>query len=171
MARLSAMSRVLGLAVVALLASTAGVLAQGADKQSDGRFTGYAAITDDLKWYDRFQRPETPAIHGQDLFKPGDRGSLVILFSNAEPRQGAVKVECDIVSFDPKGSSKVVDAGTCYEGPYHGDNIFHPALLDLQFEIGENDPAGAAGFNVTLRDVNSGRSVDLSVAFKQGKAN
>ena len=157
------------MALVALLAGVGGVVAQeNADKRSDGRFTGIAIITEDLKWYELFNKPEIPQIRGQDAFGPGDRGALAIIFSNAEPRSGTVKVECDITALDPNGSSPVVESGVCYEGPYAGDNILHPAMLDLQFEIGENDPVGRSGFEITLRDVHSRRSVDLRVTFTQG---
>ena len=65
--------------VTMLFAAMAGsALAQpidGHDKQSDGRFTGIAMITDDLDWYDRFQRPEPPEISGRDRFEAGEAGS------------------------------------------------------------------------------------------------
>jgi len=159
-----------GLVVASLvLFSNIGAWAQdGSDKQSDGDFTGIAMITDDLEWYDLFQRPETPEIKGQDRFEAGQRGSLVIIFSNAEARDGVARIMCDITAFDPEGSRLVVDSQPCYEGPYNGPNILHPALLDLQFEIGPSDPAGQAGFRITLRDAHSGRAVELEVAFTQG---
>lgn len=161
---------VLGLlfASLTLLGGSGSAFAQGSDKDSDGQFTGIAMITDDLTWYERFQRPETPEINGKDTFWAGERGSLVIIFSNAEPRDGTVSVICDITAFDPEGSHLVVDSKPCYEGPFHGPNILHPALLDLQFEIGPNDRPGQAGFGITLRDAYSGREVQLKVAFTQG---
>jgi len=137
------------------------------DKRSDGAFTGIALITDDLSWYELFQRPEPPRISGEDQFGPGERGSLAIIFSNAEPNGGTVRVECDIRAFDPKGSRIVIESGLCYEGPYGGDNVLHPALLDIQFEIAPDDPAGQAGFEITLRDANSTRMVTLTVEFTQ----
>lgn len=156
--------------LLALVGSLSSATAQsGSDRQADGDFVGIAMITDDLRWHELFQRPEAPRINGQDRFGPGDRGALAIIFSNAEPRNGAVRIECDITAFDPDGSYTVVDSGICYEGPYYGDGILHPALLDLQFEIGEDDPPGRAGFEVTLRDANSRRDVDLAVAFTQGE--
>lgn len=142
--------------------------APGSDKQSDGIFTGIALITDDPSWHALFQRPETPHVRGQDHFEPGQRGVLAILFSNAEPRQGVVRVICDVTAFDPRGSQLVVDSGPCYEGPFLGPNILHPALLDLQFEIGRDDPEGRGGFEITLRDAHSDREVDLEVSFTQG---
>ena len=140
----------------------------GHDKQSDGQFTGIAMITDDLEWYDLFQRPEPPQINGPDRLEAGERGALVIIFSNAEPRDGMAKITCDITAFDPTGSRLVAEDETCYEGPFRGPNILHPALLDLQFEIGPADPEGRAGFEITLRDAHSGREVQLKVAFTQG---
>jgi hypothetical protein len=140
----------------------------GHDKQSDGQFTGIVMVTDDLNWYDRFQRPEPPEISGRDRFEAGERGSLVIIFSNAEARGGTAKVTCDITAFDPEGEHLVAEDALCYEGRYAGANILHPALLDLRFEIGPSDPEGKAGFRVTLRDAHSGREVDLEVAFTQG---
>jgi hypothetical protein len=165
---------VAGLFVLALLAMLGGSAvaesgnAGSADKQSDGAFTGLAMLTDDPEWYTQFQRPETPQINGRDHFDAGELGVLAILFSNAEPRDGVVKVMCDITSFDPDGSQLVVDSGPCYEGPYNGPNILHPALLTLNFRIGPDEPAGRAGFEITLRDAYSGRAVDLAVAFTQG---
>ena len=140
----------------------------GHDKQSDDQFTGIAMITDNLDWYDLFQRPEPPEISGQDRFDAGERGSLVLIFSNAEPRDGVARIICDITAFDPEGSRLVVDSQPCYEGPYRGPNILHPALLDLRFEIGPSDPAGLAGFRILMRDARSGRRVGLEVAFTQG---
>ena len=162
--------------LAALLAlSTAPVAAQDAlppsaissDKQSDGDFTGIAMLTDDPKWYEQFQKPETPEISGQSEFGPGEKGSLAIIFSNAEPRGGVVRVMCDITAFDPEGSRVVVESEPCYEGPYAGPNILHPALLTLNFGIGPDEPAGRGGFAITLRDAHSGRQVDLHVAFTQ----
>jgi len=151
-----------GIGAVALAQSS------GSDKQSNGTFTGIALITGDLSWYELFRRRETPHIRGQDHFKPGERGALAIIFSNPKPHEGVVRVICDVTAFDPQGSQLVVDSGPCYEGPYLGPNILHPALLDLQFEIGANDPSGRAGFEIALRDGHSGRQVDLAVSFTQG---
>jgi hypothetical protein len=157
--------------VLAASLGNAAALAQSSqttDKESDGSFTGIALITDNLSWYELFQRPEPPEISGKDQFGTGERGSLAIIFSNAQPREGTVRVECDIRAFDPNGSRTVIESGLCYEGPYAGDNILHPGLLDIQFEIGPNDPPGRAGFEITLRDANSPRSVTLTVEFTQG---
>ena len=157
------------LALVALLGSTMGAAAQSStDKQSDGQFTGIALITSNLRWYELFERPEPPRITGVDHLKAGEHGALAIIFSNAEPRNETVRVECDVTAFDPGGSSPVVKSGVCYEGPYHGDNVLHPALLDLQFAMGANDPPGRAGFKITLRDAYSSRKVKLNVVFTQG---
>lgn len=165
------LGRVAVLALVASLGTFAAALAQSPgsyDKRSDGRFTGMAFITDDPRWYELLMRPELPKFEVQDEFGPGETGALAIMFSNAEPRQGTVRIECDVTALDPTGSSLVVDGGVCYEGPYNGDNILHAALLDLQFKIGPNDPRGQSGFAITLRDVHSSRSVKLNVAFTQG---
>ena len=159
-----------GLAALAMHAATTNAFAQSDyDKQSDGQFTGLALITDDPNWHLQFQRPSTPAIDGRDHFKAGESGTLALIFSNAEPRQGNVKIVCDVIAFDPQGSRKIVDAGPCYEGPYAGPNILHPTLLDLNFTIGPNDPKGLAGFRIVLRDAYSDRKVELAVAFTQGE--
>ena len=143
----------------------------GHDKQSDGRFTGIAMITDDVSWYDLFARPEAPQISGRDVFTPGVRGSLVLIFSNAEARDGNAQVECDITAFYPEGKRVVVvEGGVCYQGPYRGDGILHPALIDLQFEVEAGDPAGRSGFEITMRDDNSNREVELTVAYTQEQA-
>lgn len=158
--------------VAALLFLTAlggpSALAQdGSDQKHDGKFTGIAIVTGDLKWFELFNKPETPQLSGKDKFRPGERGAVALIFSNAEPRQGQIKIECDITAFDPERTTQVLESGTCYEGPYYGDNILTPALIDLQFEIGQDDPAGRSGFRITARDAYSGRSVKLSVAFTQ----
>ncbi len=156
------------LVLASLMGASAALAQDGADQKHDGKFTGIAIITDDLKWFDLFSKPETPRIHGKRAFAPGERGALALAFSNAEPQQGIVRIECDITAFDPDGSSEVAKAAPCYEGPYYGDNILTPALLDLQFEIGEDDTEGRTGFRIAARDVHSGRSVKLSVAFTRG---
>ena len=138
------------------------------DKKSDGQFTGIALITDDPGWYESFQRPETPRITGRDHFGPGESGVLAVIFSNATPRQGMLKVTCAITAFDPKGSHALAVSQPCYEGPFAGPNILHPAQLDLRFKIGPDDPAGQAGFKITLHDAYSGREVHLAVSFAQG---
>jgi len=143
---------------------------RGLDKASDGQFTGLLLVTENLDWYDMFQRPEPPAFDGKEHFGPGEKGSLAIIFSNAEPQDGVVRVLCDITARDPDGSRQIADNQPCYEGPFLGPNILHPALLDLRFEMGADEPAGEAGFDVTLRDAGSGRQVDLSVSFTQGAA-
>ncbi len=163
------MRAALGGLVLALLVSGA-ALAQspgGTDKQSDGRFTAIAIVTDNLAWHDLFRRPEPPQISGKSRFGPGDPGAVAIVFSNATPREGNVRVECDVTAFDPAGSSVVVDSGVCYEGQYYGDDVLHPVPLDLQFAVGPNDLSGRAGFEVTLRDVYASRSVELNVDFMQ----
>jgi hypothetical protein len=139
-----------------------------ADKQSDGRFTGIAMITDDLKWYQLFSRPEAPRISGADHLAAGSRGALALVFSNAEPRDGTVKVICDVATFDPDGSQVIVNSGLCYEGPYFGPNVLHPVQMDLTFGIASDEPEGKAGFKVKLRDAHSGRKVNLLVTFIQG---
>jgi hypothetical protein len=155
-------------AVVAFLGWTAGGLAQdGSDQQNDGSFTGIAIVTSDTTWWELFQRPETPHIQGKDSFAVGDRGAVAIIISNAEPRSGKIRVECDITAFDPKGRSVIVQSGACYNGPFGGVGVLHPTMLDLQFEITDEDPAGRAGFEIVLRDVYSGRKVELNVAFEQ----
>jgi hypothetical protein len=149
-----------------LLVNTAN--AQSSDKDSDGVFTGIALITDNPRWHELFQRPEVPQISGVSRLTAGERGTLALLFSNAEPRNGMVKIACDVTAFDPNGSRSVVESGPCYEGPFSGPNILHPTLLDLSFAIGADEPEGQAGFKVKLRDVHSGRTVDLTVSFTQG---
>ena len=139
-----------------------------ADKRSDGRFTGIAMITDDLKWYRLFSRPETPRISGADHLPAGAEGVLALVFSNAEPRDGTVKVICDVASFDPDGSQVIVKSGLCYDGPYFGPNVLHPVQMDLTFGIASDEPEGKAGFKVKLRDAHSGRKVNLLVTFTQG---
>lgn len=154
------------------LFGTAAAFAQpadgGIDKVSDGDFTGLLLVTDDLDWYAMFQRPEPPSFEAKEHFGPGEEGSLAIIFSNAEPRDGVVRVLCDITAHDPEGSRQVADDHLCYEGPFFGPNILHPALLDLRFEIGDDEPAGQSGFSVTLHDAHSDRAVDLEIAFTQG---
>ncbi|MCY1548414.1 hypothetical protein D9M68_845210 [compost metagenome] len=145
-------------------------VSSGIEKASDGQFTGLLLVTDDLDWYDMFQRPEPPSFEAKEHFGPGEKGSLAIIFSNAAPRDGNVRVLCDITAHDPEGSRQVADDQLCYEGPFYGPNILHPALLDLRFEIGADEPAGRSGFSVTLRDAYSDRAVDLDIAFTQGAA-
>ena len=165
------MQRLIAQIAFAFLALTATAMAQpSSDKASDGQFTGIALITDDANWYKLFQRPETPQLSGVDRLAAGKRATLAIIFSNAEPRDGVVKITCDVTAFDPAGSRQIVNAGPCYEGPYAGPNILHPTQLDLSFGIGENEPEGQAGFKVTLHDVYSGRQVNLTVGFMQGGA-
>lgn len=158
--------------MLAVLLCTAAASAQpadgGMDKASDGQFTGLLLVTDNLAWYDMFQRPEPPSFDAKQHFVPGEKGSLAIIFSNAEPRNGTVRVMCDISTRNPEGSRQVAADQVCYEGPFYGPNILHPALLELKFEMGDEEPAGEAGFSVTLRDAHSGRSVDLDVSFTQG---
>lgn len=137
------------------------------DKQSDGKFTGIALITDDAAWYEKFQRPEIPQINGRDHFSAGQRGALAVIFSNAKPLKGMIKVLCDVTSFDSEGSRVLAKSAPCYEGPDAGTNVLYPTLLDLNFKIGPKDN-GQAGFAVTLHDVHSGRAVDLKVSFAQG---
>lgn len=156
--------------LASLLFSGTAVAQSSSDKASDGAFTGIALITDDPNWHQLFQRPETPHISGVDRLAGGERGTLAIIFSNAEPRDGMVSIVCDVTVFDPAGSRLIVDSGPCYDGPYAGPNILHPTLLDLSFGIGEDEPEGKAGFKVTLRDAHSGREVDLEVGFTQGGA-
>lgn len=160
------------LPALVLAASISGpLLAQqdsGADKDSDGQFTGLAIITDDAKWYEQFARPETPQISGKSSFGPGEEGSLALIFSNAEPKDGTAEIRCDITAFDPEGSRQVANDNVCYKGPYYGPNILHPTLVDLRFAMGEDEPEGTAGFKITMRDVHSGRVVDLNVSFTQG---
>ena len=160
--------RVAALTVIILGAAATQSLADSADKGSDGDFTGIALITDDAAWHRQFQQAQTPQISGQDHFGPGDRGTLALIFSNAEPRQGIVRIACDVTAYDPGGERMIVASGPCYEGPYAGPNILHPTLLDLTFTIGADDPPGEAGFKITLHDENSGRSVNLDVSFTQG---
>ena len=164
--------RAIALAGLLALGSAHTALAQapdtGMDKQSDGRFTGIAVVTDNVDWYEMFQRPEPPQFDGKGHYGPGDRGSLAIIFSNPEPRNGVVRVLCDIVARDPAETRRVASEAVCYEGPYLGPNILHPALLDLRFEMGADEPAGQAGFSVTLNDAYSGRAVTLDVSFTQG---
>lgn len=167
------MNRLVGalLVLVVLAGQAFAQSSPGTDKQSDGQFTGIAMITDDVGWYDLFSRPETPQINGRDVFVPGVRGSLVLIFSNAESRDGNARVECDITAFYPAEKPVVVvDDGVCYEGPYRGHSILHPTLIDLQFEVEAGDPAGRSGFEITMRDANSGREVELTVAYTQEQA-
>lgn len=140
----------------------------GFDKDSDGQFTGLAIITDDAKWYEQFARPETPQITGKSSFGPGEAGALALLFSNAKPQDGAAEIRCDITAFDPEGSRQIANGDVCYKGPYLGPNILHPTLVDLRFAMGQDEPEGKAGFKITMRDVHSGRTVDLNVSFTQG---
>ena len=85
--------RALATALLLVAALTASVSAQdAADQKHDGKFTGIAIITKDLKWYDLFNKPDPPQISGEDTFRPGERGALVLIFSNPEPRQGFVKI-------------------------------------------------------------------------------
>lgn len=156
--------------LLATLAASAQSPDRGMDKASDGAFTGLLLVTDNLDWYDMFQRPEPPSFEAKEHFVPGEKGALAIIFSNAEPSDGVVRVMCDISTYNPDGRQQVVDNQLCYEGPFYGPNILHPALLDLKFEMADDEPAGEAGFSVTLRDTNSGRSVDLDIAFTQGPA-
>lgn len=142
----------------------------GIDKASDGDFTGILLVTDDIDWYAMFQRPEPPQFVSKPHFGPGERGALAIIFSNAEAVQGGVEVMCDITAHDPEGSRPVAVDRPCYEGPFFGPNILHPALVDLQFAIGDDEPAGQAGFTVILRDAHSSRQVTLDVSFTQGPA-
>jgi len=154
-----------------LIGSAAGAQSSGpvtSDKGSDGTFTAIALITDDLAWHEKFRQPQTPQIDGRGHFAPGQRGALALIFSNAEPRQGKVKIACDVTAFDPAGSRVLVKAGPCYDGPFAGPNLLHPTGLDLHFTIAPDDPQGLAGFRVTLRDLHSGRAVDLEVSFTQG---
>jgi hypothetical protein len=173
MTKFSVMRRPLVVAVIVLLSSMAAWAQsadRGMDKASDGQFTGLLLVTDNLDWYDMFQRPEPPSFEAKDHFVPGEKGALAIIFSNAKPRDGVVRVMCDISTYNPDGRKQVADDQLCYEGPFYGPNILHPALLDLKFEMAEDEPAGEAGFSVTLRDANSGRSVDLDISFTQGPA-
>ena len=156
---------------LSLLVLTAGAMAQSSsDKASDGDFTGIAMLTDDANWHEQFERPETPQISGIDRVAAGGSGTLALLFSNAEPRDGVVRILCDVTAFDPSGTQPVIKAGPCYEGPFGGPNVLHPTLLDLTFGIGKDEAEGQAGFEVTLHDAHSGRSVDLTVTFTQGGA-
>jgi len=141
----------------------------GMDKQSDGQFTGLAFITDDAKWYELFDRPETPQLSGKSHFGPNEKGALALIFSNAEAKNGEVEIRCDIQAFDPEGSREIADNDVCYKGPFRGPNILIPTLLDLRFGMGPDEPNGTSGFSVTMRDVHSGREVDLEVSFTQGE--
>lgn len=163
------MKRLSATICVLLLGLVSTALAQSDhDKQSDGRFTGLAFITEDVRWYEQFSQPEMPVIDGKNRFQPGERGALALIFSNAEPRNGEVRIECEILAIQPDGKrTSVGDPKACYRGPYFGDNILHPTLVDLQFEVAEGDPSGQAGFQITMRDAHSGRKLTLNVAYQQ----
>lgn len=140
------------------------------DRASNGDFTGIALVTDDLNWFEQFSRPETPQIHGQDRFVPGETGAIAVVFSNAAAKGGQVLVQCALSFTDVDGSTRDLPPGTCYEGPAYPPDVLYPSLLDLRFTISEEDPAGLVGFTIGLTDVNSGRSVELEVSFYQGAA-
>jgi hypothetical protein len=159
-----------GIGLVFLFAfSAVGAEPQTSDKASNGRFTGIALVTSDLDWFDKFQRPETPQIKGKSSFGPGESGAIVTLFSNAEVRNGRVRVECQITAFQPEKERRTYPPGPCYDGPARPDNVLYPSLLDLRFSMGEDEPAGISGFDIVMRDLHSGRSVKLRVSFLQGQ--
>jgi hypothetical protein len=140
------------------------------DKASDGVFTGLALVTKTLDWYDQFKKPETPHIEGKSRFASGETGAIATLFSNAQVKNDRVLIECEIKSFGPDGSTHSQPSGVCYDGPAQPPNTLYASLLDLRFKIGDDDPVGLAGFEILMRDLNSGRSVKLKVSFLQGSA-
>lgn len=158
----------------ALFAVASNAMAQEArpsDKKSDGQFTGIALVTNDPVWYKQFNRPEPPSLAQISHLLPGERGVIATLFSNPTVQNGRVKIECTITAQDADGSSKSFPTGVCYEGPARPPNVLYPSLLDLQFEITENDVYGLAGFDIQMQDAYSDREVLLSVTFMQGRAN
>lgn len=160
------------LAVIASLVCASALAAEprSTDKASSGAFTGIALVTDDPNWFELFRRPETPEISGKDSFRPGERGVIAVLFSNAEPENGRVAVSCEITAYEPDGTSSRYAPGPCYDGPALPDNVLYPTALDLQFTVGPNDQNGLAGFRIVLRDLNGGQSVALDVSFMQDTA-
>lgn len=163
------------LAALFFVTSTFGVSfaeeARPTDKRSDGEFTGIAMLTDDVRWYEQFSRPEVPNISGISHVGPGQRAAIALLFSNAKARNGIVKVLCTITATEPNGDETSFPTGTCYEGPARPANVLYPSLLDLQFSGGEDDETGVAKFDIALEDAHSKRKVVLTVSFTQGASN
>lgn len=161
----------IALTMLGALAAGSASAVEPSDKDSDGDFTGLALITDDLKWYEAFNRPETPNLNRRDSLLAGEQGTLALIFASAEAKDGKHSIVCDIVAFDPRGRRTLVEGRSCYEGPARRPYILVPTLLAIDFRITDEDPVGEAGFEITMKDMYSGREVQLTVSFMQGGDN
>lgn len=166
-ARLAGLIAAIVLLTSTLCASAWGAEPRSMDKNSDGAFTGIALITEDLNWFETFQRPETPQFSGKDSLKPSEKAAVATFFSNPRVESGRVRVRCSVTAFEPSGETRALPSGMCYDGPPLPPNTLYPTFLDFKFGVGEDDARGIAGFRITMRDLNSGREVTVVVSFMQ----
>lgn len=158
-------------AAACLLATTLAVGAVQADEPqavseaSNGEFEGSLIVTGDLDWFDRLADRDGREISPKPQFMPGQSGALAISFANPDSIVSAVRVECDLTSRAADGSARTYPTMICYDGPVLPEGAVYPADLRVEFTVGDENVGALAGYDLSLHDTISGKSIELSVSY------
>ena len=144
-------------------------IANADDRKSVDGFAGALFVTGDPDWYAKWNTPPEIVPHLGEVheIKRGDKIATLILVANPLPSEdGTLSVLCDLLITRPDGSKSVDATGVdCLSGPMKGSpTLVRLAQPVLEFVAEPNDLPGVWRTQVTLRDLNSGKTMTLHTA-------
>jgi hypothetical protein len=165
---------VLSLATLGLLLPVVAQEARPAAERTRSGFKVVVLITTDTNWRAKWNSPpETvPHLRGPGVMKVGEKGTVLVLFSNARLKDSEALLHCDLTVINPDGTSDEHPAQPCYRGPLPGGpESLHKAGLEIGFEVSPKDLTGLHGFEIGVTDVHRGVRVPVKVTveFDTGK--
>lgn len=145
---------------------TAAQDARPAAERTRSGFKVVVLITTDSNWRAKWNTPpETvPHLRGPGVMKVGERGTVLVLFSNARLKDGEALLHCDLTVINPDGTSDKHPAQPCYKAPTPGGpESLHMAGLEIGFEVSPKDFSGLHGFEIGVTDIHRGVRVPVKV--------
>jgi hypothetical protein len=137
---------------------------QGAVSATNGSFFALVAFTRDAEWKKKWNTPRanSPNFDATDTIHPGEKGALLVFFSNPTARDGKIAVYCDVSIADASGRELARQPATrCAPDELPGPATDIYLSMDIAFGANNRDPNQIITFKVGVEDRNASIRIPL----------
>ena len=126
----------------------------------------FAALVTDPDWARRWAgRSPGVSFHSTDTLFAGQRGTIVLLFSNPTLKNGRAQLACDVTVRDAAtGSVSRISPQTCFSGPIKRPRNLYLTSVGVNLSEDANSRRGLIRVDAGITDLNSGVRVPVSLA-------
>ena len=156
--------------LVLCLAAGPGMAEGGGDRVTVDGFHAMAVMTGDADWQKSWKEvpPEDAvALPEVTALKVGDKAWMITAYANAEVKDGAIDIRCDLKIVRPDGTESSIPESPCAGGPPGGDAAaLHLTGMLIEMSAEPGDARGIWRAEIGITDANRGVRVPLVLQYE-----